>query len=110
MNLTIATIYAAPEPLRGRLTCPVCRDAKVIPTAVDCISLAGLRGSLAVDQDGVRLNPTAPAAEGGSAIGLSFRCSHGHVFVLRLRTIYGSTTADTMILPFTLAAQDPELH
>ncbi len=108
MHITIATVQAAPEPRRGRLTCPVCRDAHVVPTAIDCISLAGLRGTLSVDQDGVRLNPTAPAAEGGSGIGISFRCSHGHLFVLRLRTIYESTTAETTILPFALTAQDPE--
>lgn len=108
MHITIATVHAAPAPQRGRLRCPVCHDEHVAPIALDSISLAGQRGAMCVDRDGVRLDPTAPSVEGGSAIGITFRCRHGHLFVLRLRSIYESTTAETIILPFPIAAQDPE--
>ena len=109
MNASIATIQAAaPEPRRGHLRCPVCHIEHVAPIALDSISLAGQRGTLCVDRDGVRLNPTASPVEGGSAIGITFRCRQGHLFVLRLRSIYGSTTAETIVLPFPLTAQDVE--
>ena len=109
MHITIATIQAAvPEPRRGHLHCPVCHIAHVAPIALDSISLAGQRGTLCVDRDGVRLDPTAPPVEGGSAIGITFRCRQGHLFVLRLRSIYESTTAETLVLPFPLTAQDAD--
>ena len=103
MHVTIARIQAAaPEPRRGHLRCPVCLIDHVVPIALDCISLAGQRGTLCVDRDGVRLDPTAPPVEGGSAIGITFRCRQGHLFVLRLRSIYESTTAETITLPSRL--------
>lgn len=109
MHITIATIQAAaPEPRRGHLRCPVCHIEHVAPIALDSISLAGQRGTLCVDRDGVRLDPTAPPVEGGSAIGITFRCRQGHLFVLRLRSIYESTTAETLVLPFPLTAQDAD--
>ena len=109
MHIIIATIQAAvPEPRRGHLHCPVCHIAHVAPIALDSISLAGQRGTLCVDRDGVRLDPTAPPVEGGSAIGITFRCRQGHLFVLRLRSIYESTTAETLVLPFPLTAQDAD--
>ena len=58
MHITIATIRAAaPEPRRGHLRCPVCHIEHVAPIALDSISLAGQRGTLCVDRDGVRLDP-----------------------------------------------------
>lgn len=107
MHIAIA-IQAAPEPRRGHLHCPVCRIEHVAPIALDSISLAGQRGAMCVDRDGVRLDPTAPPVEGGSAIGITFRCRQGHLFVLRLRSIYESTTAETIVLPFPLTAQDAD--
>jgi len=107
MHITISTIQAAaPEPRCGQLRCPVCHIEHVAPIALDSISLAGQRGTLCVDRDGVRLDPTAPPVEGGSAIGITFRCRQGHLFVMRLRSIYESTTAETIVLPFPLTAQD----
>ena len=108
MHIIIAAIQAAPEPPRGRLHCPVCRSEHVASIALDSVSLAGQRGALGVDRDGVRIDPTAPSVEGGSAIGITFRCRHGHLFMLRLRSIYESTTAETTVLPIAVAAQDPE--
>ena len=109
MHITIATIQvAAPEPRRSHLICPVCRIEHVAPIALDSISLAGQRGTLCVDRDGVRLDPTAAPIEGGSAIGITFRCRQGHLFVLRLRSIYESTTAETLVLPSLLTAQDAD--
>lgn len=109
MHITIARIEAAAsEPSRGHLRCPVCHIEHVAPIALTSISLAGQRGTLCVDRDGVCLDPTAPPVEGGSAIGITFRCRQGHLFVLRLRSIYESTTAETLVLPFPLTAQDAD--
>ena len=107
MHISVTAI-AAPAPRRGRLCCPICQDDRIIPISIACTSLLGQRGEARIDSDGLHLNPIAPAAEGGSGIGISFRCSHGHQFVLRLRTMYETTTAETTIPPFALAAQDPE--
>ncbi len=104
----IAISLAAPAPRRGRLTCPVCGDAHVTPTALASTSLLGQRGEVRVDQDGLHLDPAVPSAEAGSAIAITFRCGAGHLFGLRLRTIYESTTAEMIALPFAIAAEEAE--
>ena len=106
MHITVATI-AAPAPRRGRLLCPVCQDHRIVPAAVACTSLLGQRGEVRIDRDGLHLDPAAVPAEGGSAIAITCRCGSGHLFCLRLRTIYDTTTAETVALPMALAAQDP---
>jgi hypothetical protein len=104
----IAIAIAAPAPRRGRLTCPVCGDAHVMPTALAGTSLLGQRGEVRVDQGGLHLNPAAPSAEAGSAIAITFRCGSGHLFGLRLRTVYETTTAEMVALPFAITAEGAE--
>lgn len=104
----IAIAIAAPAPRRGRLTCPVCGDAHVTPTALASTSLLGQRGEVRVDGDGLHLDPAVPAAEAGSAIAITFRCGSGHLFGLRLRTTYESTTAEMIALPFPVTAPESE--
>ena len=104
----IAIAIAAPAPRRGRLTCPVCGDAHVTPSALASTSLLGQRGEVRVDQDGLHLDPVAPAAEAGSVIAVTFHCAGGHLFGLRLRTIYESTTAEMVALPFAVTALESE--
>lgn len=106
MHITVATV-AAPAPRRGRLLCPVCQDHRIVPAAVACTSLLGQPGEARIDRDGLHLDPAAAPAEGGSAIAITCRCGSGHLFCLRLRTIYDTTTAETVALPMALAAQDP---
>ena len=106
MHITVATV-AAPAPRRGRLLCPVCQDHRIVPAAVACTSLLGQPGEARIDRDGLHLDPAAAPAEGGSAIAITCRCDQGHLFCLRLRTIYDTTTAETVALPMALAAQDP---
>lgn len=106
MHITVATI-PAPAPRRGRLLCPICQDQHIAPEAVACTSLQGQSGEARIDCDGLHLDPTAAPAEGGSAIAITWRCGQGHLFCLRLRTIYDTTTAETVALPFAVAAQDP---
>lgn len=106
MHIAVATI-AAPEPRRGRLSCPICRDPRITPEVVACTSLLGQRGEARIDRDGLHLDPGAAPSEGGSAIAITCRCGQGHLFCLRLRTIYETTTAETVALPFAVAAQDP---
>lgn len=109
MHITIATIQTAmPEPRRGHLRCPACHSEQIAPIALESVSLAGQRGTVGVDREGVRLDPTATPVEGGSAISITFRCRESHLFVLRLRSIYDSTTAETLVLPFPLTAQDAD--
>lgn len=98
MHITLTAI-AAPELPRGRLRCPVCDHARIAPVALSCTSLAGQRGSARVDDAGVHIDPTAPAAESGSAIVITWRCAAGHAFATRLRSIHGTTTAETTIAP-----------
>jgi hypothetical protein len=78
-----------------------------VPAAVACTSLLGQPGEARIDRDGLHLDPAAAPAEGGSAIAITCRCGSGHLFCLRLRTIYDTTTAETVALPMALAAQDP---
>ncbi len=107
MHITVATI-PAPAPRRGRLCCPVCQDPHITPAAIACTSLLGQPGEARIDRDGLHLDPTAAPAEGGSAITITCQCGQGHLFCLRLRTIYDTTTAETVALPFTVAALDAE--
>jgi hypothetical protein len=106
MHITVATI-AAPAPRRGRLLCPICQDRRITPDSVACTSLLGQPGEARIDRDGLHLDPSAAPAEGGSAIAITCRCGQGHLFCLRLRSIYDTTTAETVALPFAIAAQDP---
>jgi hypothetical protein len=109
MHVTIAAVLVpAPEPRRDPLCCPVCNYENVAPIALDSTSLAGQRGTMCVNRDGVHLDPTAPPVEGGSAIGITFRCRQGHLFVLRLRSIYESTTTETIVLAFPPTALDAD--
>ena len=43
-----------------------------------------------------------------AGIGITFRCRQGHLFVLRLRSIYESTTTETLVLPFPFTALDTD--
>jgi hypothetical protein len=63
------------------------------------VSLIGQQGEVLVDQHGLRFDASAVPVEGGSAIAITCRCEHGHLFRLRLRTIYETTTAETVALP-----------
>lgn len=107
MHITIAAI-PIPEPKRGRLLCPLCRDGHVVPVSVACTSLLGQRGEARIDRDGLHLDPTVHPAEGGSAIAITCRCDQGHLFCLRLRTIYETTTAETVALATSLGVDDPD--
>jgi len=104
----IAIAIAAPAPRRGRLTCPVCGDAHVTPSTLASTSLLGQRGEVRVDQDGLHLDPAVPSAEAGSSIAITFRCGSGHLFGLRLRTTYETTTAEMIALPFAVTAPESE--
>lgn len=104
----IAIAITTPAPRRGCLTCPVCGDTHVTPTTLASTSLLGQRGEVRVDEDGLHLDPAAPAAEAGSAIAITFCCGSGHLFGLRLRTIYESTIAEMVALPFATTALEPE--
>lgn len=99
---------AAPGPLRGYMLCPVCRDDHVVPASLSTTSLLAQHGEVRIDQDGLHLDPAASPVEGGSAISLTFRCRHGHVFSLRLRTIYNRTTVEAIALPFAITSPGSE--
>lgn len=100
-------VITIPEPRRGRLLCPTCGSDRIVPVSVSCLSLSGQRGEAHLDQSGIRFDPSAAPAEGGSAIAITSRCQHGHLSCLRLRTIYESTTAETVALPMVFDAGDP---
>lgn len=102
-----AIAIALPDPRRGRLHCPLCGDQRIVPMSLACTSLLGQRGEARIDRDGLHLDPSVHPAEGGSAIAITCRCDHGHLFCLRLRTIYETTTAETVALPMVLDGGDP---
>lgn len=105
MQIAIAAI-PIPEPKRGRLLCPLCRDGHVVPVSVACTSLLGQRGEARIDRDGLHLEPTMHPGEGGSAIAITCRCDQGHLFCLRLRTIYETTTAETVALATSIGIDE----
>jgi len=80
------------------LLCPVCGSRQVALLSLACASLRGQRGDLLVDHRGLHLDPQAIAVEGGSSIAITYRCSLGHRFSLRLRTIYDTTVVETVAL------------
>lgn len=108
MPLTLTTISATPQPSRGRMLCPDCGCTHVVLVALDAISPLKLRGALSVAAQRVHLDPTVPAIEGGSAVALTFRCHHGHQFMVRFLQLHDSTFAEVGLLPRGLAVPDPK--
>jgi hypothetical protein len=105
MPITITAI-AVPEPRRGRLCCPLCGDHGVVPVALACTALLSQHSEVRIDRSGLHLDSATALAEAGSVIAITWRCERGHLFILRLRTISGSTAAETVALPIALGADE----
>ena len=106
--LIAITALPTPEPGRGRMRCPVCGDRRVTPASLSGISLLGQHGEVQIDQDGLHLDPTVAPIESGSVIAITFRCGHDHLFCLRLRTTYETTTVTCIALPLPITNQSGE--
>lgn len=108
MSYINALIPVVPEARRSRLQCPTCGCLHVAPVGLNAIDFAGSQGLVKLDGAGVHLNPLVPSIEGGSGITLTFRCHHGHRFLLRFIQVHDTTFAETGIVPN--AATGPNLN
>lgn len=102
MHLVLLNAPADEPAARRQLACPLCASQRITIAHLDCRALGPLAGEVAIGPDGLRIDPSIPAPEGGASIGLRCACDQGHAFVIRFRQLRGVTLVERTILPWTL--------
>ena len=73
------------------VTCPICGDAFVHPTVIDCITPGMDKGRVTITQAGIAMNPLHPPKRRGVWFAIRFRCEQGHEFEYQFQFHKGIT-------------------
>lgn len=109
MHITIAPAADQPAP-RRMLACPACDSQRVVLNHLACRALGPLTGEVVIGRDGLRIDPSVPAPEGGAHIALHGTCERGHTFVVRFRQVRGATCIDRLLLPWSVSSARADLN
>lgn len=109
MHITIAPAADQPAP-RRMLACPACDSQRVVLNHLACRALSPLAGEVAIGRNGLRVDPSAPAPEGGASVALHATCEHGHAFLVRFRQMRGATCVDRLLLPWSASPAQADLN